>query len=151
MDTQCLAWVILRLCVAWIFMYPLKDLLRDWPGTVSLAGLLFPKLAKCAAVAMVLVMFFGALSILLGVYAQLFAILLCMYSLMGVVVHMRLAGMVKQAAASLDQENDAVTGMVTLGVVGHTTSAWKNIPLAAICFYLAVFGVGPMTVTANLW
>ncbi len=41
-DFNDIAWLALRVVYAWMFLYPLKSLLSDWPATVQATALLFP-------------------------------------------------------------------------------------------------------------
>ena len=57
MDT--VAWLILRVIYAWMFLYPLKVLLKDWTGTTNTVALLIPICVPLCAVLMVIVMIAG--------------------------------------------------------------------------------------------
>jgi len=145
-DYNDVAWLVLRFVYAWMFLYPLKSLLKDWPATVQATGLLFPWQSGCFAVASIVVMALGALSILLGCYGQLGAAGLLVFSLGGAVIHYRLADLAKRArlsdqASSADRQ--AMGELSALGVVGHVTSAEKNFVLAAVALFFLIMGTGP--------
>lgn len=145
-DINDVAWLALRCIYAWMFLYPLKSLLKDWPATVHATGLLFPWQTKIFAVASVAVMALGALSILLGCYGQVGAAGLLAFSLGGAVIHYRLAELAKNArlsdqASSFDRQ--AMANHATLGVVGHVTSAEKNFVLAAVALFFLLKGTRP--------
>ncbi len=79
--------------LAWMFLYPLKALLADWPATIDTVKLIAPFKPSFFAVVMVIVMIVGALSVLFGIFAQIGSLLLLVYCLIGVVVHYKLAGL----------------------------------------------------------
>ena len=41
-----ISWIILRLVYAWVFLYPVSGLVKDWPGTVSATRLLVNRLPE---------------------------------------------------------------------------------------------------------
>lgn len=59
------AFIVLRIAFAWIFVRPLPTLLKDFKGSVDLVSLALPFWQRFFTVIMLLVMFFGALSIFL--------------------------------------------------------------------------------------
>lgn len=151
---EAIAFVVLRVVLAWIFLYPLKALLSDWEGTVDLVGLIAPCKPHFFAVIMVLVMIAGSLSVLLGFYAQIGAILLFVYSLIGFVVHYKLSQ--QEAAFELSAEASESDKAVLeqakgLGIVGHVTSAQKNIVIAAALWVIIFLGSGPYSLIGNLF
>jgi len=100
------------------------------------------------------VMFLGALSILFGIYAQIGALFLFIYSLVDVMAHYQLS----QQAASQTLSDDAsesdkaiLETTKALGVVGNVTSAQKNIVIAAALLVIILLGSGPFSLTANLF
>ena len=134
-----LAWAILRLTYGWIFLAPLKGLLKNWKGSVALVKILTPwpwakNLAALGAGLMILVMIFGSLGIILGIEGRLAGFLLMIYSLFGIRVHFQLA---KQA---MKQE-----GSDSLGVVGNITSGQKNVVLAGVGAFFMLMGTGPLS------
>ena len=86
-----IAWLVLRIVYAWLFLYPLRVLLKDFEPTVNLVALIAPYKPRFFAVLMVIVMIFGALMILFGVYARFAGFMLCIYNIVGMVVHYKLA------------------------------------------------------------
>lgn len=147
-------WIVLRVVYAWMFLVPLSALLRDWAVTEQIVALVCPVFTRIASVVMVAVMFVGALSILLGVYAQIGGILLLIYCLLGVVVHYRLAGLVL-AIKPLDEMSEKSRELLqqaqNLGVAGHISSGQKNIVLAAVAFLFIMMGSGPLSMSNTLW
>ena len=145
-DVNDIAWLVLRVVYAWMFLYPLKSLLSDWPATLQATALLFPWQTPLFAVVSVAVMALGALSILLGCYGQVGAAGLLAFCLGGAVIHYRLADLAKGArlsgqASSADRQ--AMAQVSKLGVVGHVTSAEKNFVLAAVALFFLLKGTGP--------
>ncbi len=146
MNSVDIAWLVLRVCYAALFLYPLPGLIRDWQGTVSASRLLNEKFATNLAAISVLLMFFGALSILFGVYGQVGALGLLGFNLGGSVLHQRLAGVALQSQLSStasDQDKQVLMDMVNLAVAGHSSSAWKNYVLAAVACFFMILGTGP--------
>jgi uncharacterized membrane protein YphA (DoxX/SURF4 family) len=142
-----LAWLILRIVYAWMFLYPLKDLLKDWQGALSLTKLVvpFPKLVPLFTFAMLAIMLLGGLSILLGFYGQLASAALLVYCLMGARVHYCLANKAKKLNL---KENGACKEAIQLAILGHVTSAQKNFVLAAVACFFILMGTGPYSLTA---
>ena len=150
MELQIVAWMILRIMYAWMFLYPLKVLLSDWQVTKNTVALIVPKrLVPLSSILMVIVMIIGALSILLGFYAQIGGLLLLVYCLMGAVVHYKLAKLIINHQAIANQSNNAaLQEVIDMGVVGNVSSAQKNFVLAAVAFFFMLLGSGPMSLTA---
>ncbi len=144
---EALAWIVLRLVYAWMFLWPLKALFADWKGAEGLIALLCPKaLVPLGAKLMIVVMIAGALSILLGVLPRVGGAMLCVYSLLGAKVHYKLAATAAEAKlgdTATDADRATLTGVSTLATVGHVTSAEKNFVLAAVGFFFAIMGSGP--------
>ena len=154
MTIDAIAWLILRVVYAWMFLWPLIALLKDWPGTVATVSLLCPYKANFSAVVMVLVMIAGALSILFGFYGQVAGLVLLVYNIFGVFVHRKAA----QAIATLKLSNKGVaadqkifTQAQAIGVVGHITSSQKNWVLASVACFFMLMGTGPLSVTGRLF
>lgn len=139
---------MMRVVLAWLFLWPLKGLVSDWAGTVNLVKLVAPFKPAFFAVIMIFVMIFGSLSILLGIYAPIGAALLLIYSLIGFVVHYRLSqqlAAMKLTKAAGDKDKTVFQNAKALGVVGHVTSAQKNIVIAAALLVIVLLGSGPMS------
>lgn len=148
------AFLVLRIIIAWLFLFPLKVLLSDWPAAVDTVKLVAPIFPGLFAVLMVLVMIVGAVSILLGAFAQVGAALLLIYCLVGVVVHYKLAGLATQLTLSESASKDdrAISQKLTaLAVLGNQTSGQKNIVIAAALFFILMIGSGPFSLTSNLF
>lgn len=154
MDKTTFAYLLLRIVYAWMFLFPLKNLLYDWQGSKDLVGLLCPYAQTFSAILMIIVMTTGSLSILVGFYGQLGGAMLFAYCLLGAIVHYRLA---KQALpltlnqnASCEDKN-ILAQAKTLATVGNITSAQKNFVLAAVGLYFMLIGTGPISMTKNLF
>ena len=143
-----IGWVILRLSIAWLFLWPLPGLLRDWPATVGATALVFP-MPKLVTLAGVCLMPLGAVSIGLGIYGRIGAAALAMYCIGGVFVHLALS---KQPASllktlSLDEADRTTADQAAaIGAVGHVTSSWKNWTVAGCCAFVALAGTGPWSI-----
>lgn len=137
---------MLRIVYAWMFLYPAVGLVKDWPTTVQTTALLFKWKPKLFAAGSVVVMVAGAIMILLGVYGRAGAAGLCAFCLGGARIHYRLAslaGDVKLSSTASPDDVAAAGQLTTLAVVGHVTSAEKNIVLAAVAFFFLLMGTGP--------
>lgn len=148
------AWLILRIVYAWMFLYPLKTLLKDWPGALGLTQLVMPFAAPFFTVLMLLTMFLGSLSILLGFYGQFAGLALLVYCLIGAIVHYRLASKLQTislSSLSSFEDKQQLTQAIQLGVVGHITSAQKNFVLAAVACFFMLMGTGPYSLTVPLF
>ena len=147
------AWLVLRAVYAWMFLYPSYGLIKDWHGTVQTTALLFPRHTGFFAFGSLVIMILGSLAILLGIYGQLAGVALVGFNLGGALIHYRLARLVRQThlSASANQaDQEALAGVVELGVVGHVTSAEKNFVLAAVALFFALVGTGPLSLDAGL-
>lgn len=142
MTTDTIAWLVLRVIYAWMFLYPLHTLLKDWDGTVGATALLFKWQPKFFAMISTLAMVLGGLSILFGFYGQIGGLLLLIFNLGGAVVHYRLKDL------ALAQNGDET--LTKLAVVGHMSSAQKNFVLAAVAFFFMLIGTGPHSITPTL-
>ncbi len=154
MAEEVIAWLVLRIVYAWMFLYPLKVLLADFNATVGLVGLIAPFKPRLCAYLMVAVMIVGSLMILFGIYAQIGGILLMFYCLIGVVVHNKLAQQALSAKLSpgaSDSDKGVLKSTADLGAVGNFTSAQKNYVLAAVGFFFFLMGSGPWSFTSNLF
>ena len=142
-----IAWLILRVVFAWMFIYPLKNLMKDIPASKELVTLICPIFQGFITWLMFFVMFFGGVSILLGAYAQIGGFLLCIYSLIGIKVHFACA---KNAKGLSGKDKEFKTAQ-ELAIVGHVTSGQKNIVLAAVALFFTLLGSGPYSLTVNLF
>ena len=144
------AWLILRVVYALMFFYPIYGLLKDWSGTKNMTALLFPCAVPLFAVLMMLTMFFGAFSILFGIWGQLAGFALLIYCLLGAVVHFRLARHAQKIHLSIEASHDdqqQLKQVIQLATVGNVTSAQKNFVLAAVACFFMLMGTGPF----SLW
>ncbi len=148
MNWETTAWILLRVVFAWMFLSPIPNLLKNWPGTVSNTSLLFPWRPEWFARGSLLVMMLGACSILFGIYGRIGALGLLIFSLGGAVVHYRLAGKAQDSSMSLTastEDKNTLEQLKTLAAVGHITSAQKNYVLAAVAAFFLLQGTGPWT------
>jgi len=143
MTLHTVAWLILRLAITWLFLTPVFGLVRDWDGTKQLIRLISPMWVNFFAVCCVAIMIIGSLSVLFGFYAQIGAMFLCVYCVLGIRVHYQLAKTIAQSAVPGDGD--------ALGIAGHISSGQKNVVLAAVCLFIVVFGSGPLSLTTLLW
>lgn len=140
--------LVLRLAIAWIFLWPLPGLLRDWSTTVQTTALVFP-LPRLVSVAGVLVMPLGAVSVGIGVYGRIGGAALAIFCVGGAFVHRALAGQPAALIESLQLEGEARETAATaaqIGAVGHATSALKNWVVAAACLFITLAGTGKLSV-----
>lgn len=133
-------WIMLRIVYAWLYLYPLMTLSKNWQTTVATTALLFTKHAQQCARVSVVVMVIGAISILFGIYARIGGILLLFFNLGGAYIHYRLADQAEGFAA------EGNTTLVNLAMVGNVSSAQKNFVLAAVAFFFMVQGSGPWSI-----
>ena len=149
-----IAWLVLRISYAIVFLFPLKDLLKNFSASVALVKVIIPFQSQFFAVVMIVVMVLGALSVLLGIYAQIAGFFLLIYCLFGMVVHYRLAkhiATIQLNTAASQKDIAAFNEAATLGIVGHQTSGLKNIVLAAVACFFMLVGSGPLSVTRYLF
>jgi uncharacterized membrane protein YphA (DoxX/SURF4 family) len=140
------AWLALRGTYAWLLLVALISLLKDPKGMTDAMRPMFPIGTSVVAAFMFLMMGTTALMILLGVWAQIAGWCMVVFNLMGVKFHLSFAKQAKELAkANPDQE--ATVTCAALAVVGHTTSAQKNIVLAGAGLFFAILGTGPWSLT----
>lgn len=147
-----ISWIILRFAYAWVFLYPVSGLVKNWSGTVATTGLLFKKFPELFAGVSVLVMAVGGLSILFGIYGRVGAAVLLVFNLGGAVIHYRIADQAQNtslSAAASAEDHKTVELLAMTAAVGHTTSAWKNFVLAAVAFFFLLQGTGPWSLIAG--
>lgn len=145
MNEDALAWIVLRLVYAWMFLSPVPLLLKNWPVTVSNTNLLFPWRPEWFAWASVVVMIAGAFSILFDLYIRIGALGLLTFSLGGAIIHKRLAKIAENTVLSSKasiEDTQTVDQLKTLAAVGHVTSAQKNYVLAAVAVFIMLHGSG---------
>lgn len=148
-----IAFLIFRVVVAWFFLKPVKPLCLHWKSSLEMVKLISPYCVNILAFMMIAVMIIGSLSILFGFYAQIGAALLFMYSLMGVVVHTKLKNKIlsEKLADDCSLQNRKIFDTIkSIGVVGHATSAEKNIVIAAALLIVVLLGSGPYSLTGIL-
>lgn len=151
---QEIAWLILRVVYAWMFLYPLVNLIPNFQASVGAVKLVIPFMSRFFAVVMLIVMIYSGLSILVGFYAQIAGFLLLIYCLLGVVVHYRLVGKVARAKLSASasvEDQRCFSEVVSLGILGNKTSGQKNMVLAAVACFFMLLGSGPLSLTMNLF
>lgn len=149
-----IAFFSLRIILAWMFLYPLKNLLADWEGTKNLVGLLSPIGKNFIAILMILAMIIGAISILFGIYAQIGSAILFVYSLIGAYIHYKLAkeASKKELSDSANKiDKEILIETKSLGIVGNVTSAQKNFVIAGALLFITLMGSGPYSITANIF
>ena len=149
-----IAFFVLRLVIAWFFLQPIPALCRHWKASVAMVKLVFPTYTKFFTAMMIVVMVCGALSVLLGFYAEIGAAMLCIYSLIGFFVHSELKQQIEKLKLKdrvTDKDEKAFEKCQSLGVVGHATSAQKNIVIAAVLLLIVLMGSGSYSLTGGLW
>lgn len=157
MDTNTLhavAWIILRICYAWMFIYPMIGLCRDMKSAEATVALLFPYFTRVFTWLMLAVMLVGGVMILIGWYAQIAGILLFFYSIFGIFIHRQLAAQVvahQLSAAASESDRSIFTNATTLGYVGHITSGQKNVVIAAVALFIVLVSSGPWSLTPPLF
>lgn len=150
MNAMDVAWLVLRIAYAWLMLNALGTLIRSRQATVESMRPMFPVATEAIAGFMFAFMGLSAVSILIGLWGQIAGAGLVVFNLMGVKFHMGFAKR-GQALASENPDNPLVVEAGTLALVGHTTSAQKNVVLAALGFFFAVAGTGPFSLTGPIF
>ena len=141
MEMNMIGLLLLRIGFAWIFLYPLPGLLKNWQITVDTTKLLFAWKPSFFAVISCLVMFVGALGVLLGIFPRICALTLFFFNIGGAQIHFSLGKLAQTLAA---KDNQASSKQIAdLAVVGHVTSAQKNYVIAAVSLFFVFSGTGP--------
>jgi uncharacterized membrane protein YphA (DoxX/SURF4 family) len=148
------AWGIIRVVMAWMFLMPIPGLLADWKSTQMLTRLVSGVCVNLLSVLSIAMMVLGALSILLGLYAQIGGILLFVYCIIGMRVHFKLGRLISSIQlpdVCRPGGEEAFGEVKSLGIVGQVTSAQKNVVLAGVALAFAILGSGAISITGNLW
>ena len=148
MTADVCAWLVLRAAYAWMFLYPAYGLIKNWETTVETTALVFSWRPALFAFGSLVLMIFGSLALLLGIYGQYAALGLIAFNLGGALLHYRLADRLKRthlSAGATASDQESLESVITLGVVGHVTSAEKNFVLTAVAFFFLLQGTGPMS------
>lgn len=148
-----IAFLVLRIVIAWFFLQPVKALCSNWAASRGMVALLFPYAENLLAALMIAVMIVGSLSVLFGIYAQIGAALLFIYTFIGIFVHLKLKNQILALKVSADvfsNDKKQFDAAKNLGVVGHQTSALKNIVIMAALWMIVLLGSGPFSVTGVL-
>ncbi|MDG2305413.1 MAG: DoxX family membrane protein [Candidatus Binatia bacterium] len=146
------AWILLRVVYAWMFLYPALGLIQQWPTTVQTTSLLFRWQPGFFALGSVAFMVVGGVMILLGVYGWVAGAGFCAFSVGGALVHYRLAaraGAIELSAHASREDVATLEGLAALAIVGHVTSAQKNFVLAAVGSFFFLVGTGPLSVVGS--
>ena len=158
MDEQTLAilgdigLLTLRIMFAWIFLWPLPGLLKDWQTTVQTTGLLFPFGQSFFTTVSVAGMAISSIMVMIGIYGRAGAVFLFFFCIGGAIVHNKLAGIPEQAAKKLSSKDlqtptgEVLAQALVLNRVGNVTSAQKNLVIAGIAAFFALAGTGNLSV-----
>lgn len=128
--------LILRITVSWMFLYPLKLFYMNFTEAKQVASLVNHKHKSSLAILMLSSMLFGGLFILLGIFVREASIVLSVFSLVGIYAHKKLAKISIDIIGPQELKN--------LAFGGHTSSAWKNVPILGILSYLVIVGGGQL-------
>jgi uncharacterized membrane protein YphA (DoxX/SURF4 family) len=146
--TANIGWLIMRIGIAWLFLWPLPGLLRNWHATVKTTALIYP-FPTLATAAGLVVMLCGSISVGCGIYGRIGGAALALYCIGGAFVHMALSRQPASLIQGLGLDGNAadVANMAAeIGAVGHVTSAWKNWTIAGACSFIALAGTGPLSI-----
>ena len=144
--------LILRVMFAWIFLWPLPGLLKNWQTTVQTTGLLFPFGQSLFTTISVAGMAVSSVMVAIGIYGRVGAVFLFFFCIGGAIVHNKLAGLPEEAARKLSSDDlctpcgKVLDQALTLNRVGNVTSAQKNLVIAGIAAFFALAGTGHLSI-----
>ena len=144
--------LILRIMFAWIFLWPLPGLLKNWSSTVQTTGLLFPFGQHLFTMISIIGMVVCSLMVATGIYGRAGAVFLFFFCIGGAIVHNKLAGIPENDAKSLTEEDlrtpagKVLSQALVLNRVGNVTSAQKNLVIAGISAYFILAGTGNLSI-----
>lgn len=150
MTLTAIAFLILRITIAWLFLFPLKQFIPNWKTTVNMVRFLIPFQPQLFAIAMVIVMFFGSLSILFGYYAQVAAFFLAIQCLLGFHIHQKYAQQImtfQLSSQASPEDRNILKYAKGLGIMGNKTSGQKNIVIAVMLLFIILGGSGPYSLS----
>lgn len=152
-------WLVVRLTVAYVYLYALYLNAHDKAARTWLlehTAYLFPnteeplrsKLAKWSAVAGMMMMFVGSISILLGLKGRIGGLLLLLFTAGGIYQHRRerevaMAVASKVAPLVPDSARADFSTLQWSAFAGHVSSGLKNWALCGISFAFFALGTGP--------
>lgn len=144
-----LALLILRLAVAYVYLHGAWMISRNETvraRTVTRTSVLLDNtpfennqaVAKLIAYAGVLCMYLGSLGLILGIQTKLAAFLLFLFTVPGIVVHLKERDQALDLVAELDGKNDQelVEQLRASTYAGHQSSANKNYALLGAALFL---------------
>lgn len=151
--------LLLRLAIGWLFLMGAWGSVKDQGArdfTTSETALVFkwhPRLFAYTGIAM---MGLGGLSIVLGVFPRLGALVLTVFLFGGAMIHFakraQLAAYEQQIAPALtgdgaQQARETLRALTDAGIMGHFTAGLKNYALAGATAYLVLAGArAPMLI-----
>jgi uncharacterized membrane protein YphA (DoxX/SURF4 family) len=157
MALEDIAALIIRVTIGSLFVisaYACSKNAAARQGAIADTALVFPWRTELFTLAGVMLMLLGGLSVLLGIFPRLGALVLTLFLIPAALIHFRKAS---QAAALKDamlagpagKSAAARQSVVALGdaaVLGNFTSALKNLTLMALTLYIALAGTEPMLI-----
>lgn len=150
MALMAIAFLILRISIAWLFLSPLKQFIPHWKKTVEMVRFLIPFQPELLSVLMIMTMFFGSLSILFGIYAQVGAALLVIECLLGFIIYKKYVKKImtlQLSAESTEADRKILQCAKGIGIMGNKTSGQKNLIIVAILLFIILVGSGPYSLT----
>lgn len=165
MNLNTAGWLVLRLAMAYVYLYALYQnthdkAARNWlleHTAYMFAHIEEPlrgKLAKWSAIAGMMTMFVGSVSILLGVRGRAGGLLLLLFTAGGIYQHLREREVAMEVANRVgplvsDAGKPDFTTLQWSAYSGHFSSGLKNWALCGICFAFFAWGTGPYSL--DMW
>ena len=157
MTLEDLAALIIRVTIGLLFVISAYACSKDAAarqGAVAATALVFPRRTELFTLGGVLIMLLGGLSVLLGIFPRLGALVLTLFLIPAAMIHFRKArdaAALKDAilAGPAEKSGGARASIAALGdsaVLGNFTSALKNLTLMALTLYVALAGAEPMLI-----
>ncbi len=152
MDWVTIAWLIFRASYSWVFLNAAWQCGKNRAGvdwTIAESEIIFGRFAPVLGPIGIVVMAVGGLSILFGIFAEIGGVLLASFLVPGTVIHLRKRSEARGLADALRSELgsshlESLDKLTVLAVLGHYSSAMKNVSLIGPAVYFAVMGCGPM-------
>lgn len=150
MHTTTIAFFILRITIAYLFLSPLKKFILSWKNTVDMVRFLCPIQPQLMAVTMIIIMLVGSLSILFGFYGQIGAFFLMLECFLGYHLYDKYTkkiAMLQLSTQSSQDDQQILKSAKGLGIMGNKTAGQKNLVIAAVLFFIMLIGTGPGSIT----
>lgn len=158
-DLNALGWLVIRLAVGIVYLFALymnvrNSAARAWllehteymvPKSMKRFG---KQLTLLIAVGGMALMFFGSVSILLGLEGRIGGLLLFIFTAFGILQHKRERQVAQGLASSVEPQEctEKLNALMWSAYSGHFSSGLKNWALCGVSLFFILCGTGPWSI-----